>query len=235
MNNALQLESRFSLSPNSLGYCGLNSAGAKFQKCIKEGKCGGVRKEVKNFIVLHPYLRVLARITRKSRFSYEVIEAYWIGNDLLRKAKPEDYLLLIKYFEKQGVPAFFVDELKKKVPKVFIPNHLFQVLHVGVGRVSGSVPFNIKTVNDCMIRWGKVEKITGKKAIISLNSLKKKTKNTYSLIKTRTKIPYKLWLTKDLKIGDNVAVHWNLIVKILTKKEEENLKFWTRRVCGLEF
>jgi hypothetical protein len=234
MKNALQLESRFSLSPNSLGYCGLKTAGEKFKECIEKGECKGVKKEITNFIVLHPYLRALARITKKSKFSYDAIEAYWLGNNLLKQAKPKDYLLLLKYFKKQGVPDFFVDELKKKVPKVFIPNHLFQVLHVGVGKASGAVPFNIKTINDCMIRWGRVEKIIGEKVVVSLNSLKK-IKNKYSLIKIKAKIPFKSWLTESLKVGDIVAVHWNLVIKILTKKEKESLKYWTKKVCSLPF
>jgi hypothetical protein len=232
MKNALQFESRFSLSPNSLGYCGLNSAGAKFKTCIKRGECEGVKNEIKNFIVLHPYLRALARITKKSKFSYEAFEGYWLGNNLLEKAKPQDYLLLLKYFKEQGVPEFFIEELKQKTPKVFIPNHLFQVLHVGVGKASGSVPFNLETINNCMIRWGKVEKIIGEKTLINLNSLKKKAKNSYVLTKIKAKIPFKAWLTKDLKTGDIAAVHWNLIVKILTKKEEESLKYWTMQILS---
>lgn len=229
-DSALQLESRFSFAPNTLGYCGLKSAGQAFKKCIRERKCMGVKNELKNFITLYPYLRTLAEITKLPWDSYSVIEAYWLGNDLLKKAKPEDYNLLLKYFKKQGVPDFFIEELKTKKPKVFIPNHLFQVLHVGVGRASGAVPFNISNINNCMIRWGKIEKIKDQKAIVNLNSLKK-NKNKYSSIKLREEIPFKSWLTKKLKAGEMVATHWNLIVKVLTKKEEENLNFWTQRVA----
>jgi len=234
MKKALQLGSRFSFSPNALGYCGLQSAGKKLKECIEKDECKDVEKELKNFITLHPYLQVLEKIIGKPRFSYETTEAYWLGNDLLKRAKPKDYLLLLKYFGKQGVPDFFIKELEVKKPKFFIPNHLFQVLHVGVGKASSAVPFNIKSINNCMIRWGKVEKITGQKAIVKLNSLKK-TKNKYSLIKLKETIGFKKWLTKDLKIGNVVAAHWGLVVKVLTKKEEGNLKFWTQQVCKLDF
>ncbi|MDO8515049.1 MAG: hypothetical protein Q7S14_00985, partial [bacterium] len=62
-----------------------------------------------------------------------------------------------------GVPDWLVDDLKNHPPKKFIPTHLFQVLHVGVGRASGSVPFNQETINNCMVsvqngaayHWGK--------------------------------------------------------------------------------
>jgi hypothetical protein len=85
--------------------------------------------------------------------------------------------MLLRYFKKQGVPDFFIDELKMKQPEIFIPNHLFQVLHIGVGKASGVVPFNLKSINNCMIRWGKVKKISQNKATISLNSLEKQKKD----------------------------------------------------------
>ena len=111
---ALQFESRFSLPPNSLGYCGKETAAHRFKECIINGKCWGVKKEVRNFIVLHPYLQTLSKITGLAMFDYKIIEGYWIGNDLLKKAKPEDYLMLLKYFKKQGVPDFFIEELERK-------------------------------------------------------------------------------------------------------------------------
>lgn len=230
-DSALQLESRFSLTPNSLGYCGKKSAAAKFKKCITSNKCNGVKEELNNFIVLYPYLKTLSKIINKPFYSYPVIESYWLGNNELKKAKQKDYYLLLNNFAKQGVPDFFVKELKEKKPKEFIPNHLFHVLFIGVGKASGAVPFNLESINNCMIRWGKVEKISQNKALINLNSLKKK-KNGYSLFKTKAKIPFESWLTKDLKVSDSVAIHWNLIIKILTKEEQNKLKYWTVRVIN---
>jgi hypothetical protein len=233
MKKALQLESRFSLSPNSLGYCGRKSAAAKFKKCISDGKCDGVKEELSDFIVLYPYLKTLGKILGKPFSSYSVIEAYWLGNDELKKVRQKDYNLLLENFTKQGVPDFFVKELKAKKPKKFIPNHLFHVLFIGVGKASGAVPFNLSSINNCMIRWGKVQKISKNTAVVTLNSLKKKGKNSYALTRVQASIPFNLKFTPNLKVGDTVAVHWNLIVKILNKEEEENLKFWSEKVCQL--
>jgi len=232
-DSALQLESRFSLSPNSLGYCGKKSATAKFKTCISTGQCDGVKEELKNFIVLYPYLKTLSKIIDKPFSSYPVIESYWLGNDELKKAKKEDYLLLLENFKKQGVPDFFVDELRLKHPKKFIPNHLFHVLHVGVGKASGAVPFNLDSINNCMIRWGKVQSLSKKEAVVKLNALKIKGKNGYTLTTVQVSIPFNHKFTPDLKIGDTIAAHWNMIVKILNKQEEEGLEFWTNKVLEL--
>ncbi len=235
MDKALQLESRFSLPPNSLGYCGKKTAAYKFKQCIINGKCDGVKKEVTGFIVLYPYLKLLNKITKQPKFSKQTIEGYWLGNEILNKAKPKDYLLLLGYFQKQGVPGFFIKELKEKMPKKFIPSHLFQVLHVGVGRASGSVPFNLETVNDCMIRWGKVQSVTKNTATVDLNSLKTKNGRTYELTLAKTKVPFDRQLVLGLKKGDTVAVHWKMIIKILNDDEVKNIGFWTKEVLKLKF
>jgi hypothetical protein len=235
MNKALQLESRFSLPPNSLGYCGRQSAAFKFKACIIKGECEGVKEEVTKFIVLHPYLKTLSKITGLPKFSLKIIEGYWIGNDILKTAKLKDYSILLNYFKKQGVPDFFVEELKNKKPEIFIPNHLFQVLHVGVGRASGAVAFNIKTINNCMIRWGKIQSLSKNIAKVELNSLKINNKKSYSLTLINQSVPFDSKIVPDLKIGDSVAVHWNMIIKILTGNEENNLETWTKKVIKLQF
>ncbi len=242
-NDSLQLACRFSLPPNSLGYCGQNSAPEKFKKCVVDSVSAGdlqeVQQELEKFIVLNPYLETLATLTGKSKFSRQVIEAYWLGNDDLKKAKPEDYFLLLENFASQGVPPWFVDDLRLRPPKKFIPHHLFQVLHVGVGRASGSVPFDMSSINNCMIRWGKVTRIMGDTLEADLTLLDGKISDgsandkTFSSLKLSQKIcqvVFLLGFLPNLKLGDVVAVHWGQAVKILSPKEVAQLDFWTREV-----
>ena len=242
---ALNMACRFSLPPNSLGYCGQNSAPEKFKKYVVDGGSAGDRQEIQQelekFIVLNPYLETLATITDKSKFSRQVIEAYWLGNDKLKKAKSRDYLLLLDNFVKQGVPSWFVEELRAKEPKNYIPHHLFQVLHVGVGRTSGSVPFNLASINNCMIRWGKVTRIKGDKVEADLSSLDGKigdgitSDGSVRGLKLVQKICQAVFLPDflpKLKLDDVVAVHWGQAVKILSPKEVIQLDFWTREVLN---
>lgn len=226
---ALQLASMFSLVPNSLGYCGKGSASAKFKKCIASGKCDGIEEELKYFIVLYPYLKTIAQITKHPVFSYPVIESYWLGNDELKKFNLGYYDLLLENFVKQGIPENFVKGLSQNRPKRFLPTHLFQVLHVGVGRASGAVPFSISSINNCMIRWGEVEEIDGMKASISLNSLRQESQ-IYRLTKINEILLIDKKTVMDIEVGAKVAVHWKKVVKILTVLEEENLSFWTKEV-----
>ncbi len=234
LTTALQLACRFSLPPNSLGYCGQNSAPEKFKKCVVAGECLGIKEELAKFIVLNPYLETLATITKKPKFSRDVVEAYWLGNDELTKAKPDDYKILLANFVKQGVPSWFVEELRTKPPKVFIPHHLFQVLHVGVGKASGSVPYTLESINNCMVRWGKVTRIKSDSLEADLISLDGKIAagklSGLKLVCVSSRARFLPGFLPDLKIGDVVAVHWNQAVKILTSKEVDQLSFWTSRI-----
>lgn len=229
---ALKLACRFSLRPNQLGYCGKESAERKFRDCIIKGKVKGLKKEFDQFIVLNPYLSMLSKVLKFDKFDYKVVESYWLGNEELKKVKADDYDLLLENFRKQGVPEWLVEELKQKRPKEFIPTHLFQVLHVGVGRASGAVPFNIESVNNCMVRWGKIKsklKNQKSKIKIELNSLEKR-ENKYKLIKKEETVRWDAELVPDLKVGQTVAVHWGWVAKKLTSEEQEKLLFWTQKV-----
>jgi hypothetical protein len=180
---ALRLACQFALPPNALGYCGSKTGTQKLKNCRDGKSCVGAEEELKKFIVLWPYLKTLSEITKLDPFSYEVVEAYCLGNDLLKKVKNADYEILLKNFKSQGIPDFLIDELKENPPKIFIPTHAFQVLFVGVGRASGAVPFNRKTVESCLIT-----------------------------------------------VQGGAAYHWGKKIRVLTKREQANLEFWTKEV-----
>jgi hydrogenase maturation factor len=152
-----------------------------------------------------------------------------LGNDLLLKAKNSHYPFLLSFFAKQGVPGWFVEDLKKDKPKKFLPTHLFQVLHVGVGRASGSVPFNLETINNCMVRWGKVIKVNKKTVEVKLNSLKL-VKKDYKLTYITERFPTVEGFVPGIKVGDVIVVHWKQVVKILTEDEIEKISYWTGEV-----
>lgn len=229
-NSGAKLCCYFSRQPNYLGYCGRESAKDTFRKCLLTGDCDDIPEEVNQFIVLNPYLETIAEITHHPKLSKEVVECFWLGNDLLKQCKPEHYALLLKNLEKQGVPSFLIDEIRPKVPKPFIPIHLFNIMHVGVGRASGSVPFNLESINHCMIRWGHVVSKGQGKAIIDAVELSNANKVVPSTITTS----YDEELFPELKTGDHVAIHWNSIAKVLNEIELKKLIYWTKEFLANE-
>lgn len=254
---ALKLCARFALQPNLLGYCGRKSATAIFYDCIVNNRYDKVREELEKFIVLNPYLQTIAEIIGQDPYDFAVIEAYWLGNDLLSQIKPRNYTLLIQNLAKQGVPEFLISEIKDKIPKEFIPIHLFNILHVGVGKASGSVPFNLDSINNCMVRWGRVKEIEKKDMalgiskddirtkynqqtvknqitnlkfkLVTVETVKLVQKNKhYQLENSLETIPYLSELVGDLKAGDIITAHWGWIAMRITQRSQLKLQKWTK-------
>ncbi|MFC1722250.1 DUF6390 family protein [Patescibacteria group bacterium] len=102
-------------------------------------------------------------------------------------------------------------------------------MHVGVGKASGAVPFNLESINNCMIRWGEVTEINGSNITVLLNSMNS-NKNNYFINKAPQKFSFVKDFIKDVKVGSIVAVHWQQVIKVLTSKEKENVSNWTEKV-----
>jgi len=231
--NSLDLISRFAFSPNKLGYCGLDSAQQAFYDCIVDGRCSTVREEVKQFKGLYPYLKTIGEVLDKDWLDYEVVEAYVLGNDCLKKFKVEHYDLLVKNLADQGLPGFFIEEVAKKKPKAFIPLHLFNVLHIGVGQITGSVEYNLENVNNCMVRWGKVTEVDMKRELarVKINSLiipKRGSQGKYQISNYKYQTNFTPEFVPGLQVGDMVAVHWGQVVKVLEDEEVKSLEKWTK-------
>jgi len=98
--------------------------------------------------------------------------------------------------------------LKLKKPKNLFLVTYFHVLYVGVGKASGAVPFNLSSINNCMIRWGTVKSLSKKEAVVNLNSLKFKKTFCIFTHSNQNNNPFLIQNSApDLKVEDTVAVH----------------------------
>jgi len=231
-SRAANLNIRFSFSPNLLGYCGRETAQEKYRNCLRYGRCEGITEELTHFIVLYPYLQTIARITGLSPFSYEVAECYWLGSALLNQVKNEHYSILLEEFAKQGVPQWLIEELRGNPPKRFIPTHLFQVLHIGVGKASGSVPFSLESINNCFPRPGKIMSIEGNKITLEGSSIRIQN-DSYELHTTIFSANYSSPFSPHLSVGDITTVHWGVASVKLTQKEYTRYLYWSDTVLRL--
>ncbi len=215
---ALQLASRFALAPNALGFCGKQSAPAKLAHCISSGNCADVAEELKHFRTLWPYLLTIAEISGREPLSHSVVEAYWLGNSILRKARPRHFDTLLQHLANQGVPKEEIERMRRDAPKAFIPFHLWQVLLAG--------SHNTEQINQCMVRWGKVLEVHQSTVVVDLWVLAE----TNRLERRETTLKFKSSLVPNLRVGDTIATHWGWVSKTLTQQEARHLSFWTRRV-----
>ena len=235
----IRIAALYGFYPHRLGFCGLQENSAKKNlldylsgEKISEQK---IRKILETFKGAFFYYKLIAKSNGiKDPFDEKVVKAYWIGNQLLEKV-PVDSLkkMIIKEFVGPG----FLSKVMtvKKASEISLTSKAHHSFHVLViGSVSGRIILEGKLLDLCRIAWGKVigykkggtENSNG--VIIEYQPLQKR-RSKYSLGRAIHKIVF--WDKKfipEIKIGDNVATHWNHIVQILSTKDLIYLKKYTQ-------
>ena len=214
---ALRLLSQFALRPNTLKFCGADSAPAILEQCIREEECTRVAAEIAHFQTLHPYLQVIAQITNEDLFSWSVAQSYILGSDLLKQAQPVHFGWLLDQMHSQDVPPDVRDAYQQRYPGRFIPFHLYQVLLAHDG--------DLGAVRNCMVRWGTVQQINGQSAEVRLHQIN----DQLDLAQANVAVEFNPELVREFQVGDVVAVHWGWIFRILARSEADSLKTWTEQ------
>ncbi len=251
-----ELAARFSYITNSLGFCGPDKASELFLEHIKNkinNKTKDTKKEVesslKRFEGLLPYLSTIAKKTGKDFLDYDVVEAYWLGNELLEKFNDDDIKKIIKKLMLRGLPSSIGNELIKNLPAGFLPHHDFNVFYVGVGRTTGSVETTLQNMDNCRISWGRIIEVSKCELIVSTQTLKRnrdkenkinteenvrQNAGKFFLGEEETKnVVYLPEMLPEVKKEDYVALHWGFAPLILERYQLDNLKKYSKRILDV--
>jgi len=230
--DGVELACRYSFRPNILGLCGPQSDFTLFNYVIKKDRRPKETKRLlKKFLGAFAYYQLIAQANKiTDPFDYRVVEAYWIGNSLLKRVQAEEIKkMILNNFTGPGLLNNNIAKnlIKKLLPRC-VPHHSFHVFYLG--SVTGIVPKNLKTFNSCFISWGKVKEIKGDYLIVLRANLKRE-KNKIVLGKPfLEKVLYKMdnkSFIKNLHLGDWVSIHWNWACQRLNKQALERLRYWT--------
>jgi hypothetical protein len=230
-DKGLRLASRFSSITNRLRYCGPKDAYKDFYLLLS-GKKYDRKKITEHFIKyegLYVYFKALSEKHNLDIFDYRVVEAYWLGNELLDGFSRDELRDILNGLTQRGLPKEYAETLSVKLPFNMNPHHSFNVLFVGVGKTTGSVPTNLLTMNKCSISVGKVHEITQRQLVVSVNPL---VMHEELLSYGKPEIQYvehDELFTPKLKKGDMVALHWDFACKILEDKEADNIVKYTQK------
>ncbi|MBY0396131.1 MAG: hypothetical protein K2X91_06620, partial [Thermoleophilia bacterium] len=122
---------RYAFGPNRLGYCGPEASRELFQQATGGGDDAALRDLARGFEGAWPYLELIARANGiADPLDDRVVDAYWIGNDLLRAVTPA---LLGRSLEVRFRPRLRADGWRwmAATPEAgAAPVHAFHVLDV---------------------------------------------------------------------------------------------------------
>jgi len=227
----------YGLIPNQLGFCGPQQD--LLRKFIA-GKLGipDIIPVLEKFEAAYAYYELIANKNKikNGPLNKRVVEAYWIGNELLDKITADDLRQMIaEKFTKPGLLSKSQAFKKGKlIPENSKPHHSFHVLILGsiTGRVNFTGDTKLKDI--CRIGWGRVDKIKDSKITVSYDPLVGE-----KIIKfgrpVKKEITWDKEILPEVKIGNWVSFHWNHAIQILREQDIVNLFKYTQNTLDTTY
>lgn len=220
---------RYSYEPNKLSYCGPAGAFPIFKDFIHDPmaeKMQRIEQLLKGFYGAYAYQELIARSNSLEPFSKDVIEAYWLGNNLLENAGSTELKeIILKEFTKPGLlPKKIAERLAESTPANTVPHHSFHVLHVNF--ITPKVEKIIKNIDACLIKWAEIKQIEQDSLLVKGVMLFREGGE----LKIREKEKrISKGFAYNPKPGDYVTEHWNSAVEVINKEKLKSLKKYTER------
>ncbi len=218
---------RYAYPPNELGYCGPAGAG-EFLGITALDAEAEVRRRARLFEGAWHYLEVIAAAAQiDDPLDDRVVEAYWVGNELLDSLDPAELLTELRTrFRGQSGGSWADAGARASAHHSF---HVFEV-YPWVSLLGGRddrVPLNV--LEQCRIRTGHVVAVEGERATVRTRPLAWDSARL-SLGPERAELVR--WadggqgLLDSVHVGDLVSLHWDWVCDVLDERAQEAI---TRR------
>jgi Family of unknown function (DUF6390) len=221
------LFARYAYPPNALGYCGPDGAGAM----LRPGAAAEIERRARQFEGAWSYLELIAECSDiADPLDERVVEAYWVGNDLLDLVEPDDLVArLSDRFRGQlgGTWREASDRARA--------HHSFQVFEVypWAGLLgSAGTPTAVNVLDRCRIRAGRVIEVAGEQAVVESRPLSWDGGALAVSSAHQERVGWSvdgLSLVDGLSAGDRVALHWDWVCDVLT--EDQVLRIEAAELC----
>jgi hypothetical protein len=235
------LAARHSFMPNRLGYCGPDENEILLQACLSNKRSDELIKALEAFQGAQPYLRFIAQSQGLDNFDYRVVEAYWIGNDLLQRIPRTGFYEHLRERLSSKFPKEHIKRLFESKPYATFPHHALHVFNAF--STMGTVPDAFAnavgrddTVGDlmdrCRISWGRVlGRDDEGNLIVEYEPIRRHNAVLSFGLPTRTHVISHVSgksFVNDAGTGDWVSFHWGLACSKLTPQQVANLKKYTQ-------
>ena len=236
-SSGVELFARYAYPPNALGYCGPEDASVLLRRGA--GAAIDIAAHARRFEGAWVYLELIAAAAGiADPLDPAVVEAYWLGNELLER------------LDRDSVPELLRERLAGQPVTTWLPGNAHHGYHVFVvypwvrllGREQGSRQA-LHVLEQCRIRWGEVLSVTGAVAQVCGEhlryvegrlSLGPPTAEVVSHVRT---VPIDTAVDpasggaadpeRAIRPGDRVAMHWNWICDVLDEHQTAALQSYT--------
>jgi Family of unknown function (DUF6390) len=228
--DGLSLAARFSLATNRLSYCGPAEAEPLLYRAIVDGRgTPECRRALEGFEALLPYLKAIGAKHGLDPFDERVVEAYWLGNELLDGFRREEFRVLLDALHRRGLPRSVADRLAAHLPAEPIPHHVFHVAFVGVGAVTGHVETTLPNLEACRPAWGTITERGASKLQVVRPTLRVEGGRLLAGPEATGEFAYDPRVVPDAHPGGPVVLHWGWPALTPTAAQLDAVREYTRR------
>jgi len=224
--SGLLLFIRYAFMPNHLGYCGGNENEVLFEHATDGRADPRLGPMLVKFTGAVPYLRTIAAANGiADPFDARVVEAYWLGNELLDGVEAADLYRSLDERFGTHLPPRVRQQVLHKPPAGAKPFHLFHVLDVYRHLESDSV--GMAAMESCRISWGQVREVDGASVTVDRQPLVL-VDGKLALGPARAERVLRAFegrgFADTLAPGAWVSVHWGWICEALDPRRLANLR-----------
>jgi hypothetical protein len=222
---------RYGFAPNRLDLCGPHEARAILEYLSEGASDRGLAEILTQFVGAYPYLSFIAASNGISDpFDRRVVEAYWIGNELLNNVRMADFYRHLEDRFRKRAPRKLFQAVLGQIPDGARPHHNFHVFAMPIRTGHVEVAHTVQTMDECRISWGTVKAVVGDELAIERQPLVLKGDDLVlgdpvpGMVRWR--FNGKAFL--EVQPGEVVAVHWGCACDRLTPAQLSHLKHQTR-------
>lgn len=211
---------RYAFPPNALGYCGPDDHDALLGYVVSHRADKGLVELGRRFEGAYPYLQLIAHANGiADPFDPRVVEAYWVGNGLLRGVDAAAFhdSLAERFAGRMSASTFAW--LASKPPAGATPHHNFHVFEVytRAGLMNGDASGPLLSVMDaCRISWGEVTEVAAGHLVVRRRPLEL----AHGKLVLGTATEFRATSARDyvgpVRRGDVVSIHWSWACDRLT-------------------
>ena len=221
---------RYGFMPNLLRYCGGDDNRALLDYGTAGVTDGGLRDLLGRFTGALPYLKLIANANGiADPFDARVVEAYWLGNELLDGVEVRAlYDAILERFGKQ-LQGRTRELVLGKAPAGAHPHHSFHVLDVH-SRV-GDLPATMQTLESCRVSWGRVMTVERGELVVERQPLILREGKLMLDTPRRERVLRQVdgrGFADAADAGDWVSIHWGWVCEVLSERQRANLERYTR-------
>lgn len=232
------LFTRYAFMPNHLERCG--PLRAQDNQTIFEYAVAGdtdpyFTSLLREFQAAYPYLQLIARTTGyKDPFDPAVVEAYWIGSDLLERVEVRQFHSSLEDRFAKLMDRKNLEYLLGKAPAGARPHHSFNVFDVQ--RFTNERTHSLNTMEKCRIGWGRVRAIEPGHFVVEHQPLVwgNPAGTSRGGLMLGPPAHHRILRHMDGKgfadraqVGDWISFHWDWACDLLSEAECAHLERWT--------